>query len=90
MDLEKEFIPNYIILGDFNLNMFNDSNDALKNILPSYELIINEATQISGSLIHHVYINDYCKKMNLENGIVCDVLIYIFFPIPPTFDYIFQ
>ena len=71
--------------------MFNDSNDALKNILPSYELIINEAIQISGSLIDHVYyINDYCKKMNLENGIVCDVLIYIFFPIPSIFDYIFQ
>ena len=30
------------------------------------------------------------KKMNLENGIVCDVLIYIFFPIPLTSDYILQ
>ena len=66
-----------IILGDFNLNMFHDSNDALKKILSSYELVINEATHISGSLIDHVYINkSLLQKMHLVNVIACDISFF--------------
>ena len=54
--------------------MFNDSNDALKNILSNYELVINEATHINGSLIDHVYISkSFLQKMHLENVILSDV-----------------
>ena len=53
-----------IILGDFNLNMFNDSNNPLKNILSSNELVINEATHISGSFIDHVYISKSLLQKN--------------------------
>ena len=63
-----------ITLGDYNLNMFNDSDDAVKNILSSYELAINETTHVSGSLIDHVYISkSLLQKINLKNVIVCDV-----------------
>ena len=47
-----------IILGDFNLNIFNATNDTLGTILSNYQLIINDATHISGSrVIDHVYIS---------------------------------
>ena len=63
-----------IILGDFNLNMFNDSYDALKNILSSYKFVINDVTHISSSLIDHAYISkSLLQKMHLENVIVSDV-----------------
>ena len=63
-----------ITLGDYNLNMFNDSDDALKNILSSYELAINETTHISGSLIDHIYISkSILQKIHLKNVIVYDV-----------------
>ena len=63
-----------IILGDFSLNMFNDSNDSLKTMLSSYELVINEATHSSGSLFDHSYISkSSLQKIHLENVIVCDV-----------------
>ena len=62
-----------ITFGDFKLNMFNDSDDALKNILSSFELVINEATHISGSLIDHVYISkSFLQKIHLENVIFSD------------------
>lgn len=62
-----------IILGDFKLNMFNDSIDVLKNILSSYELVTNEATHTRGLLIYHVYISkSLLQKMHLENVIVSD------------------
>ena len=63
-----------IILGDFNSNIFNNSNNILKNILSNYELVINEATHISGSLIDHVYISkSLLQQMYLESITVCDV-----------------
>ena len=43
-----------IILGDFNIDIFNEPSNTL-NILSDYELIVKEATHISGSLIDHVY-----------------------------------
>ena len=63
-----------IILGDFNLNMFNDSSDSLKSILSSYELVINKATHISGLLIDHAYISkSLLQKMHLEIVPVSDI-----------------
>ena len=46
-----------IILSNFNLNIFNATNDTLGTILSNYQLIINDATHISGSLIDHVFIS---------------------------------
>ena len=63
-----------IILGDFNLNIFNATNDTLGTILSNYQLIINEATHISGSLIDHVYVSkSLLQKMVLENIIVSNM-----------------
>ena len=63
-----------IIHVAFYLNMFINSNNALKNILSSYELVINAVTHINNSLIDHVHIsNSLLQKMHLENIIVCDV-----------------
>ena len=53
--------------------MLNDSNDTIKTILSSYELVINEATHISSSLIDHVYISkSLLQKIHLENVIAFD------------------
>jgi len=51
-----------IILGDFNIDAFNSNCRLLQEIFRSYELIVNEPTHLSGSLIDHVYV----KKTLLE------------------------
>ena len=45
----------HIILGDFNINAFGEKN-YVPEYLSEYEMIINTATHISGSLLDHVYI----------------------------------
>ena len=53
-----------IIHSDFNLNMFNNSND----------VVINAVTHINNSLIDNVHTgNSLLQKMHLKNIIVCDV-----------------
>ena len=63
-----------IILGNFNLNIFNATNDTLGTILSNYQLIINDATHISGSLIDHMYISKtLLQHMVLENVFVSNM-----------------
>ena len=45
----------HIILGDFNVNAFSENN-YIDEFLSDYELVVNEPTHISGSLIDHVYV----------------------------------
>ena len=45
----------HIILGDFNVNGFSENN-YIDEFLSDYELVVNEPTHISGSLIDHVYV----------------------------------
>ena len=45
-----------IILGDFNLDAFDDNNNHLAQILRSYKLVVDEPTHLCGSLIDHVYV----------------------------------
>ena len=45
----------HIILGDFNVNAFSENN-YIDKFLSDYELVVNEPTHISGSLIDHVYV----------------------------------
>jgi len=47
------------VMGDFNLK----PNEQLNNLLGSYELLVNEPTQLSGSILDHVYV----KKCILNN-----------------------
>ena len=53
--------PVDIILGDFNINYFNDNEmNSLANVMNSlnYKLIVQKSTFIStGSLLDHVYVN---------------------------------
>ena len=47
----------HIILGDFNINAFEENkNKKLKEVLINYNQILEEPTHISGSLIDQVYI----------------------------------
>ena len=51
-----------IILGDFNINGFNE-NIQLSHILSRYDQLVNTSTHISGSLLDHVYIRqDFQNK----------------------------
>ena len=46
-------------------------------MLSNYELVINEATRISLSLIYHVYIStSLLQRMHRENVIVCNVSFF--------------
>ena len=52
--------PVDIILGDFNMNYFNDSEvRKLKELMETlmFKQIVQTATFISGSLLDHVYVN---------------------------------
>ena len=63
-----------IILGDFNIDAFNECNNTLDGILLDYKLIVNEATNISGSLIDHVYMNkSFLQRITLENVTVTNI-----------------
>ena len=47
----------HIILGDFNINAFEENkNKKLQEALINYNQILEEPTHISGSLIDHVYV----------------------------------
>ena len=63
-----------IILGDFNLDVFNVANNSLHDVLSNYTLIVDEATHISGSLIDHVYIRkSLLHHTVLEKVVVCNM-----------------
>ena len=47
----------HIIFGDFNINAFK-GNNYLSEYLSQYEMVVNGATHISGSLIDHVYVSN--------------------------------
>ena len=54
----------HIILGDFNKNYFTEESDFIREYLEEeYEMIIQEPTHISGSLIDHVYIHNDLKSL---------------------------
>jgi len=63
-----------ILLGDFNIDAF-DSSDQLQEILTLYQLVINEPTHLSGSLIDHFYI----RKTILENYDFNTIVTNIYF-----------
>ena len=45
-----------IILGDFNIDYLKPDCEFLRSNLNNYEMIVEKATHISGSLIDHIYI----------------------------------
>ena len=45
----------HIIFGDFNIDALNGSN-RISDFLSHYEMVVTEATHISGSLLDHVYV----------------------------------
>ena len=58
----QEFLTNnfvHIILGDFNINAFDETNRRLISDLASYNQIIKKPAYGSGSLLDHVYL--YCE-----------------------------
>ena len=56
-----------LILGDFNINVFASSNNNLQNIMSQYQLLNQEPTHISGSLLDHVYIRrEAMQRFSLE------------------------
>ena len=57
----------HIILGDFNKNYVSDESDFIKAYLEQdYQMIVQEPTHISGSLIDHVYIHkDLFKRYEI-------------------------
>ena len=46
----------HIILGDFNINALEDSNNYVSEYLHQYQQVVDSPTHISGSLIDHVYV----------------------------------
>ena len=53
----------HIILGDFNKNYLTEESDFLRTRLQDYDMIVQEPTHISGSLIDHVYIHKELKTV---------------------------
>ena len=51
-----------IILGDFNINAFETLPNDLLFLSEKYEMIVQEPTHISGSIIDHVYIRKIFKN----------------------------
>ena len=47
-----------IVLSEFNIDILNSTNINLQNVLSNYTLLVNEATDISGSSLGHVYVNN--------------------------------
>ena len=68
-DWLQDFVTNNsvdIILGDFNINGFNE-NIRLSHILSQYDQLVNTSTHISGSLLDHVYIRqEFPKQVNSD------------------------
>ena len=55
-----------IILGDFNVNEFNEKV-WLSHILSAYDQLVNTSTHISGFLFDHVYIHqEFPKQVNID------------------------
>ena len=44
-----------MVLGDFNVNLMNNSNSYFQHIMSEYELIDTESTPLGGSLLDHAY-----------------------------------
>ena len=63
-----------IILGDFNVNAL-EQNSQVKQVWSNYMQVVTESTQISCSLLNHIFI---CKQMNLDM-IVQNVVITTYF-----------
>ena len=56
-----------IILGDFNIDYLKPDSDFLRNNLNDYEMIVDGATHISGTLIDHIYIEkDFEKRYDIK------------------------
>ena len=55
-----------IVLKDFNINALNCTNDSLRHVF-THALLVSEPTQISDSLIGHVYFSkNLMKKFLVE------------------------
>ena len=66
----------HIILGDFNIDAYNNRNIALQEILQQYKMIVNDPTHLSGSLLDHVYIRN--DLLEMASSIECIVKCIFF------------
>ena len=54
-----------VILGDFNIDAFDSTNDFLQEMLSSYKMNVAEPTHLSGGLTDHTYIKkDFLPNTN--------------------------
>ena len=54
-----------VVLGNLNINILTSTNINLQHVLSNYTLPGNRATDISGSLIDHVYANNETKIVSI-------------------------
>ena len=66
-----------IILGDFNVNAL-EKNSQVKQVLSKYMQVVTESTQISGSLLDHIFIR---KQIN-QVMVVQNMVITTYFQCP--------
>ena len=60
-----------IILGDFNIDYLKPDCDFLRNNLQNYEMVVQSATHISGSLIDHIYVEkDFKEEYEIKLQII--------------------
>ena len=60
----------HIILGDFNIDYLKPDCEFLRNNLNNYEMIVEKATHVSGSLIDQIYIEKSLKdKYNVKSQV---------------------
>ena len=65
-----------IVLGDFSIDILNNTNINLQNVFPNYTLLVNQATRISGSFFDHVYVkNEMLQKFLVDKTKI--VLIFL-------------
>ena len=51
-----------VILGDFNIDAYDSEEANLVRVLSSYDMVVNDATHISGSLLGQVFVGKYILR----------------------------
>ncbi|XP_066928370.1 uncharacterized protein [Clytia hemisphaerica] len=62
-----------IIVGDFNIDALDPTNQDLNEILSSFKMIVNEPTHLAGGLLDHVYIKTSFISQREVNCFIKDI-----------------
>ena len=78
-DSVSDIVQSYyteIIVGDFNIETYESEQANLVRVISSYDMVVNDATHISGSLLDLVFVR---KCILQETDVKCTILVRFFF-----------